>query len=75
MGRALSALKLSVAAMAIAGAQPARAETVYEFAVQCHENDLGPCYDRIRERLDQVKAKENGRSFCLPRAWGMPEYF
>lgn len=74
MGRASSALKLSVAAMSIAAAQPARAETVYEFIVQCHEDNLGPCYSRIRERLKQAKAKGNGRGFCLPPAWGMPDY-
>jgi hypothetical protein len=28
----------------------------------------------LRERLDRVKAKQNGRTFCLPRAWDMPEY-
>ena len=51
-----------------------RAETVYEFAAACHEDQLNTCFNLIRDRLDRLKAKEQGRAFCLPRAWGTPGY-
>ena len=50
------------------------AETVYEFATACHEDQLNTCFNLIRDRLDRLKAKEQGRAFCLPRAWGTPGY-
>lgn len=74
MGRAPPAAGILAVIMAIAEPHPLRAETVYEFAVNCHEDELAQCFDRIRERLDRVKAKQQGHAFCLPRAWGMPEY-
>jgi hypothetical protein len=53
-----------------AAATPVRADTVYEFVSQCQEADLGDCFNRIGERLDQIKSKQNGNAYCLPRAWG-----
>jgi hypothetical protein len=35
---------------------------------------LRGCFDKIKDRLDRVKAKEQGRSFCIPRIWGAHYY-
>jgi hypothetical protein len=74
MGRNSATLRSLATAIVVMTAQPLSAETVYEFAVTCHEDQLRACFDRIEERLDRVKAKEQGRAFCIPRAWGSP-YF
>lgn len=51
-------------------APPARSETVLEFVGGCRESELGPCFERIRSELDRLKSSQQGRAFCLPRAWG-----
>ncbi len=51
--------------------QIARAETVYEFAINCQEEQLATCFDLIRDRLTEVKDRGQGRAFCAPRIWGM----
>lgn len=57
-------------ALILVSSGSARAETVYEFASKCHENQLSACFNRIEERLDAIKAAKNGHAYCLPRAWG-----
>ncbi len=72
--RRASAAGAFLGAALVIVAPPARAETVYEFAIDCNKVQLPACIDHIRERLDVIKAKEQGRAFCLPRAWGSPGY-
>jgi serine/threonine protein kinase HipA of HipAB toxin-antitoxin module len=55
-------------ALAFIAPSAARAETVYEFAITCHEDQLNTCFNLIRDRLDRLKANEQGRTFCLPRS-------
>lgn len=59
-----------IAALFILAPTVARAESVYEFVVQCREDQLTRCFNLIEERLDGLKASEDGRAFCLPKAWG-----
>lgn len=74
MGLRSHALCAVVATIALVAPQTLRAETVYEFAVNCREEQLARCFSLITERLNIVKAKEQGHAFCLPRAWGNPNF-
>jgi hypothetical protein len=65
----------AVAFLLVAAAPEAlRAETVYEFAVNCRKEQLARCFSLITERLNILKAKGQGHAFCLPRAWGNPDF-
>ena len=44
-----------------------RAETVYEFATACHEDQLNTCFNLIRDRLDSAES-EGARPGLLPAA-------
>jgi len=57
-------------AMGFAMAGPAHAETVYEFVSFCKAETLARCFNLIGNRLDRLRAVEQGRAFCLPRVWG-----
>jgi len=48
----------------------ARAEAVYDFVAQCEAASQGACFARIRAELDQLRAREDHRAFCLPLVWG-----
>ena len=74
MRRSACALTTLIMAAALSVPQVLRAETVYEFATNCHENELAKCFELIKERLDLVKAKEQGHAFCMPGAWGMMDF-
>lgn len=54
--------------------QPAQAETVYDFTMRCNEMSLRGCLDDIEAHLVQLEGKEQGNAFCIPRAWGRPEF-
>jgi hypothetical protein len=72
---AVSGASIALAvALGLVAPSALRSETVYEFATSCHEDQLNTCFNLIRERLDRLKAKEQGRAFCLPRSWGTPGY-
>lgn len=58
-----------IAALVLLAPNGVRAETVYEFAVQCREDQLSRCFNLIEERLDTLRASEDGHTFCLPKAW------
>jgi hypothetical protein len=72
--RVLTLTLLAAALFALAPPNTARAETVYEFSSHCHEDHLLACLDQIRELVTRVKARDQGRVFCAPRAWGMENY-
>jgi AraC-like DNA-binding protein len=74
MSPAITRLRALICATLLSVPSVLRAETVYEFAAGCHEDELAKCFDLIRAELDRLKAKEQGRSFCLPRAWGLDDY-
>jgi hypothetical protein len=48
----------------------AQAETVYEFVLDCKSKTLARCFNLIEQRLNRMRAIEQGRAFCLPRVWG-----
>ena len=53
----------------IVSAPAARSDDLYEFVVGCKADTLSSCFDRLKTTLDRVRAEEQGRAFCLPRAW------
>lgn len=72
MARAAHALvALPLVAASLTTPQMLHAETVYEFATSCHEDELAECFNHVRDALDRVKAKGQGQAFCMPRSWGM----
>lgn len=60
----------AVIAMSLSIAGPARAETVYQFVLECKSETLARCFTIIGLRLDRLRAMEQGRAFCLPNVWG-----
>ncbi len=61
-----------VATFVLLGARSSSAETVYEFARSCKQEELATCFALIESHLDRLKAAEQGRSFCMPSFWGGP---
>ncbi len=64
----------ALAALPLAMSTAAPADTVYEFDARCRESRLGVCFNMIEDRLDRLKRTGQGRSFCLPRAWGSVQF-
>ena len=62
-------LRLLLAGCAVAMAQPAASETVYEFVSQCRQEQLGDCFYQIDARLERLNAGTD-RRVCLPQAFG-----
>jgi len=65
--RTFMATLLAVAIVSLAG--PARGEVLYEFVSHCRDEQLGRCYSRIGERLNNLNTRAEKR-ICLPQSFG-----
>ncbi len=47
----------------------AEAAPLYDFVVECKAATPSECLGRMGAAVDQIRAQDQGRAFCLPKVW------
>jgi hypothetical protein len=64
-------MRLSIAVfLCVFAASNAKAHVLYDFVVACKAASLAACFQSIEAQLDDVRAEQQGKSFCIPPIWG-----